>query len=329
MKKSTLSIAGMLVIGVLAFVYMGTLGLPVSRESDDRRVTMEVSDGNGLVPGARVLLRGVEIGTVASVRPSARGVTIGMKYRPEYQIPTESTFRIETLSALGEPYVAVTPAVATGPYIAEDAVIGRSQVDDPSTFKDLSERVTRLLEQVDPKSVGKIFETLDVALPGPCTDGGVCTDDEQYVLGSINRAGERLASTIGGQADNLTTLLSALQPLLMRSGEIPAAFRGAAPAAEGFGRNLGVLQDALKFAVFRGGPLATGIEDGAGPFLMELQKFLDNTAADLKVIGDNLLPTVSAGAGALRTVDPSAVLGRALGAVRNGSLHVEAGVPGS
>ncbi len=51
MKKSMLSIAGMLVIGVLAFVYMGgTLGLPVSRESDDRRATMEVSDGNGLVP---------------------------------------------------------------------------------------------------------------------------------------------------------------------------------------------------------------------------------------------------------------------------------------
>lgn len=63
---------------------------------------------------------------------------------------------------------------------------------------------------------------------------------------------------------------------------------------------------------------------GASPFLAELQSFLDNTAEDLNVIGDNVLPAARAGAASLSTVDLGRFLSQALAATsKPGAVTVQ------
>jgi hypothetical protein len=72
-------------------------------------------------------------------------------------------------------------------------------------------------------------------------------------------------------------------------------------------------------------PMPTGIKDGAGPFLNELQAFLDKSAKDLNVLGVALLPGVRAGAAAMRTVPIPELLDRALAATSSGNavtIHI-------
>lgn len=331
MNRTLLSFIGMAAIGVSAFLYMGQLGLPIGVFDRQKSASMTVNDTNGLVAGSRVLVRGVETGHVTKVVPSAVGVEVTLEYPADRSIPVDSGFKIETLSALGESFVAVTPATADGPYLLDAARIDSARVANPPTFQDLAERVTRLLEQVDVGDVRKILEVFDVALPGPCDDAprGSCDIDEKEVTSNLSYAGKTLASTISEQSDNLTTLLSSLQPLLVQSGNVPQSLRAAAPVAEGFGTSFSGVQDSLKFAVLKGGPLGTGVEEGAGPFLTELQRFLDNTAADLHTVGNNLLPGVSSGASSLRSVDAGRLLDLAMSAVGDDAVRIHVDLPGS
>ncbi|MFE2996958.1 MlaD family protein [Nocardia sp. NPDC059246] len=316
-NRTAVSVLGMAVIAASSFVYMNHLGLQTGAFEHTKTAMMAVSDTNGLVAGSRVLLRGVAIGTVTDVDTSADHIEVALKYDDGYHIPAGSRFRIDNLSALGETYLAVQPDSDAGPYLADHATIDTKQIVVPTTFKELSARLTRLLEQVDPQRVQDIFHMLDVALP-----------DDSRVLGDLNHAGELLASTITQQSGNLTTLLKAMQPLLLQSDSVPGDLAGAAPDMVGFAQGLTDVIEGMHFAVDFG-PLRDGIKYGASPFLDDLQGFLDKSAGDLQVLGVDLLPGVRAGAAAMRTVNLGQVLDNALAATASGdalAIHVQ--IPG-
>ncbi|MFF2111221.1 MlaD family protein [Rhodococcus koreensis] len=304
--KTSLSILGMVVIAVLSFLYMGRAGLHVSRFDDVRTATLDVPDTNGLVVGSRVLLRGVAIGHISDVTASADHIEVAWNYESDRSIPADSEFRVDNLSALGEPFLAVLPSSAAGPYLEDGDTVPANQVVVPTTFKELSERLTRLLEQVDPVRVQAIFDTIDVALP-----------DDFAVLNNLTRAGELLAATLTQQSDNLTTLFDTLQPLLMDSATLPQGFRDTTPIVAEFGSGFHDVLGGIRFATEKG-PLRDGIAGGASPFIGELQTFLDHTAPDLQVIGVNLLPSVQAGAASMRTVDVGRLLDNVMASTASG-----------
>ncbi|WP_036511382.1 MlaD family protein [Nocardia aobensis] len=300
--RTRVSVVAMTALTALSLLYIQRVGLDVDRFRDTRTATMTVPDTNGVLVGARVLLRGVPIGKVTAITPVAGGVRLALRYEDSHHIPVRSWFRIDNLSALGESYISVLPDTANGPYLADGAQVAADRVSVPTTFEELSARLTHLLQQVAPDQVQGIFHALDIGLPG-----GV------QVIGDLNRAGSLLAAEFTEQTDNLVTLLSTLQPLLMRSGDVPASLAATSPQLAGFGVGFQDLLNSVRDAMRRG-PLLDGIRDGASPLFGELQKFLDHTASDLKVIGVNLLPAAQAGGAALRTVDLGSLLGRVLAA---------------
>jgi virulence factor Mce-like protein len=263
---------------------------------------LTVPDTNGILVGSRVLLRGVPIGKVTAIEPTAGAVELAVRYTASDPIPVNSWFRVDNLSALGESYISVLPDTAAGPYLSDGAQIAADRVAVPTTFKELSARLAHLLRQVDPDQVQQIFHTLDIGLP-----------EDVQVVGDLNRAGTLLAAEFTEQTDTLVTLLSTLQPLLMRTGEVPASLAATSPQLPGFGTGFQELLNSVRDAMHRG-PLLDGIRDGASPLFGELQKFLDITAADLEIIGVNLLPAAQSGGAALRTVDLGGLLGRVLAA---------------
>ena len=315
--KTLMSVVGMIAIAAASFVYMGKAGLQFGAFENVNSARMEIRDTNGLVVGSRVLLRGVAIGHVSEVSASADSIEVGWNYTRGQSIPVDSVFRVDNLSALGESYLSVLPPSESGPFMQDGDSVPESQVVVPTTFKELSERLTRLLEQVDPVQVQQIFETVDIALP-----------DDFAVLNNLSRAGELLAARLAQQSDNVTTLFETLQPLLMESGTLPAGLRDSTPQVAEFGQGFHDLLTGIHFAVVKG-PLRDGIAEGVSPFLGELQTFLDETAPSIEAIGVNLLPAVQAGAASVRTVDIGRLLDNILAATASGdALTVHARIPG-
>ncbi|MEV5835936.1 MlaD family protein [Nocardia sp. NPDC052112] len=311
--KTTMSVLGMAALATASLLYLGRIGLETEAFADVRTATMAVPDTNGLVIGSRVLLRGVPIGHVTAVHSSAEKIDIAWNYDSEYRIPVNSRFRVDNLSALGESYLAVIPATASGPYLGDAATIPAAQVVVPTTFKELSARLTKMLEQVEPQRIQEIFQTMDVALP-----------EDAWVLGDLSHAGELLAGALTHQSGNLTTLLTSMQPLLLETGSVPGDLAAATPIVAAFGDGFrGVLGGIYFAASF--GPLKDGIENGAAPLIDQLQVFLDKNSGDLNTLGVDLLPGVRAGAASMATVNIGQFLDNALASTTPGdgiTMHI-------
>lgn len=308
--KTKLSVLGMVAIMALSVLYIFNVGLHVTTVGA-RYASITVQDTNGILVGSRVLLRGIEIGHVTEISQTTLGAKITWDYQDSQQIPVDSDYRIDNLSALGEAYVAVLPTTEAGPYLKDHANIGGPRVREASTFKDMSKQVTELLTQVDPKQVRNVFYQLDAGLP-----------DDVEVIGNLNRVGTLLTTQLIRNEDSLNTLLSTMQPLLMRSSRLPGDMAGIAPKIRDFGKMFAYMEDGVKDAIDWSGPMYTGITEGATPLVDLLQTFLDQNAGHLKIIGENLLPVTSAGAASMRTIDAGKILRALIAATADGGLTI-------
>ncbi|ASR01252.1 MlaD family protein [Gordonia rubripertincta] len=315
--RTLVSIAGLLALIVASLAYLNSLGLSVTNNVNVRHATMMVQHTNGLVVGSKVLLRGVPIGRVTSVKPSVEGVRIEWNYKDKYSIPVNSAYRVDNLSALGETYLGITPKTESGPVLSNDVVLTASTITVPTTVDELSARVTRFLEQVDSRQVRSIVDEINEGLPA-----------DQEVLTNIQHASALLEATILATRGSLTTLLTDFQPLLTKGAGISDSLAASGDPVERFAVGL------AKF-LSEGGKKASTSADGkdgfivttnsptslnreAKPLLEHVQKFLDEAAPDLRVLSDAALPSVASGARSLRSVDLGALMRTALATAGDG-----------
>ncbi|MBF6472498.1 MlaD family protein [Nocardia gipuzkoensis] len=316
-SRTLASVVGMAAVAAASFTYMYDIGMPVSALQDLDTVSMALPETNGLVAGSPVLMRGISVGSVSKVTSSAGMVEVEWKFDRKYRIPVDSRYRVDNLSALGEPYVAVVPATEGGPYLKDHAVIDAARIVVPTTIKELSARLTKLLEQVDPDRLEKVFHEMDIALP-----------DDVQVLGNLSHAGELLASMITEQSDAFGKFLTAIQPILQDSSWLAPDLVAIGPTIPKTARRFSDLWDLFTYAKYSG-PITPANRDGTVPFLAETQRFLDDTATDLDTLGTNLLPAAQAGAAALKTVDVGRMLDNALAATdARDSVTVHVRTPG-
>ncbi|MCC3312269.1 MlaD family protein [Nocardia africana] len=314
--RNAVSLLGLSAVAVGSVLYMNVLGLGLEPSPYDRDATLTVGDTNGLIVGSKVLLRGVAIGEIAQVTPDVHGVRIRMKYKGSYRISTQSRFRIDTLSALGEAYVSVLPPSSAGPYLTNHAQVPAANVTVPTTVQELSARLTRLMEQVHPDQVRDIMNQLDLALP-----------DDSVVLVDLNRAWSLYEQMITSRADDLSVVLDKFQALLADSVWLPKSLAGTSVDIRKFGVDMGNWLSHSGDVVLEA-PFPDGISKGTGPFIDELQKFLDKAAPGLQVLGVTTLPAVRAGASAIRTLNTADLLDSAIANTANGALTVHVSTPG-
>ena len=98
---------GLVLVAVLLLQF--SKGLTFFRSTYD--IPLRAASVGGLKPRAQVLMSGVQVGTVASMRlaPDGKSATITLRiYRP-YQIHKDARFVIEQSGFLGDQYVAIVP----------------------------------------------------------------------------------------------------------------------------------------------------------------------------------------------------------------------------
>lgn len=312
--RVAVSMVGLSAIAVSSVLYMNVLGLGLEPSPYNREAEVTVPDISGLLVGSKVLMRGVPIGEIAALRPHADGVDVTWKYDDDYRIPADSRYRIDMLSALGEPYLAVNPPGTQGPYLEDSAVVPAGQVTVPTTVQELSARLTRVLDQVDPEQVRAIIGELDTALP-----------DDGLVLVDLSRAWSLFAQMASAQKDDLAVVLDKVQALLADSAWLPGSLTATSVDLRRLGVDMGLwlshsATDVVKFA-----PFPEGISEGTGPFINELQKFLDKASPGLQVLGVATLPAVRAAAGAIATVNIAQLLDSAITDSAGGAVSVHVG----
>lgn len=294
--------------------YVASLGIRIGPPAHRINVSMSVADVNGLVVGSNVMLRGVPVGKVRSIESSvARGATINFYIDGQYRIPVNSEVRLENLSALGESYIGLVPRSQDGPMLRDGQRITTESIKQPPSISELATSVVRVLNQLDPAALERITNEADVALPDP-----------NSVLPNLSHTGRLLrniaADLRGRGRQNLENFQSLLRnadwlgPLL---ADLATQFRDdVAPRLETLYSgipvwpNVAKVQDEIKFH----------------RFFDRIQRLLDDRGADLRVLGDALLPHIKGIAGALLNFDPSQILQNILASVPEDgtiTLHVK------
>ncbi|WP_433654371.1 MlaD family protein [Nocardia sp. CA-128927] len=298
-----LSIAALAALLVGSVTAIGGQGVRWVAPSDQHHATLAVADANGLMPGSKLLLRGVPIGEVTQVRSSASEVGIEFRFGSAFRIPLDSSFRIESLSALGESYLAVAPNTDRGPYIADHQHIRTDAATAPATFGELSAALTRLLNDTSPEKVDALVGELQSALPA-----------DPMVPNNLARFGSLLTTTLLMSYGPIRDLLADTQTLLDRSAGAGPAIAAVSDPLRKTGTGFATMAE-TSIQMMHTNDYPRVVEIGPLAFFAGLQRFEDRVGGDVAELSTPLLPAVQSGAAAMGSVDISRLLDSALAAV--------------
>ncbi|UBU17058.1 MlaD family protein [Nonomuraea gerenzanensis] len=151
------------------------------------RVSAEFVSSPGLIRGFDVAYLGVRVGKIGEVRLAPGKIVVGLDIDREIRLPKGVTAEVRRRSAIGEPYVALSPPPTgvTGPALAPGDTIPLASTTVPLDYKKLFEGVGKLLNAVPPEDADTIVHELAVALDGRAPAIRRIVDDAHTLTGTL------------------------------------------------------------------------------------------------------------------------------------------------
>ncbi|MEV0820548.1 MCE family protein [Nonomuraea rubra] len=186
------------------------------------RVSAEFVSSPGLIRGFDVAYLGVRVGKIGDVRLAPGRIVVGLDIDREIRLPKGVTAEVRRRSAIGEPYVALSPPPTgvTGPTLAAGDTIPLARTTVPLDYKKLFEGVGKLLNAVPPEDADTIVHELAVALDGRAPAIRRIVDDAHTLTGTLADNAEllddlsvqltRLTHTLAGKRGELASGISDL-----------------------------------------------------------------------------------------------------------------------
>jgi virulence factor Mce-like protein len=294
--------------------YIASLGVRVSPPSNRANVSMKVADINSLAVGSNVLLRGVPVGKVTTIQSAVDGATVGFYIDGHYHVPVDSDVRLENLSALGETYIGLVPKTQSGPMLHDGARIATQRVIAPASISELTTSTVRVLNQLDPDALKRIINETDTALPDPNT-----------TLPNLSRASVLVRNVAADMHGQGRELLDNFQTLLQNAGWLGPLLADLTPFLPPIGTHTDRIIGTLPTAQLWGAP---SLVWNLNRYLDRIQKFLDDSGGDFKVLGEALQPQLKGIAGALMNFDTGQILAHVLQSVpADGAITLHVTVP--
>jgi phospholipid/cholesterol/gamma-HCH transport system substrate-binding protein len=181
------------------------------------------SDRAGLVmdPGAKVKMRGVPVGRVATVNGGAGPVKLKLEIFPDQvkYIPANVQARIRATTAFGAKFVdLVYPTDPSSQRIAPGAVIASQNVS--TEVNTVFQNLTGVLQKIDPAKLNAVLTAFSEGLRGQGPTIGQATTDANQVLLAVNPRAETLrndwrslqgfSDTYSAAAPNIVSVLDSL-----------------------------------------------------------------------------------------------------------------------
>ncbi len=198
-------------LGIMIFRYMR---VPALMGIGQYRVTMELEQSGGLYSRSNVTYRGVEVGTVQSVRLTDTGVEAVLSLNSNTRIPADLDAQVHSVSAVGEQYVQLLPRSGEGPSLQDVGLIPRDRTSVPTDINKVLDATNVGLEAIPQDNLKTVVDEAYVAV------GGLGPELRRLVT-----AGTALSIDARANLDSLTTLIDQSKPVLDSQTDTGGAIR--------------------------------------------------------------------------------------------------------
>ena len=164
-----------------------------------RTVTARFESGVGVYTGTPVKIRGVQVGSVSSVKPEAQWVSIKMHYDSKYKVPNDAVAVVVANSLVSDRYIQLAwPDGDANPRMADDATIDQQKTASPAELDDIYSALQKLTVSLGPNGANK---------------NGALSD-------LVNTSAANLKGNGAALGQSITALSRAVQTLANGSGDL-------------------------------------------------------------------------------------------------------------
>ncbi|MET8384991.1 MCE family protein [Streptosporangium canum] len=204
------------VLGVVMTVWAFTSIIKLDIVERPYRISAEFLSSPGLVRGFDVAYLGVRIGRIDDVALAPGKIVVSLSINRDVRLPRGVTAEVRRKSAIGEPYVEISPprSGAGGGTLAAGATIPLASTSVPLDYKKLFDGVGKLLNAVPPEDAQTIVHELAAGLDGRTTSIREVVDNAHDltatlaantgVLDELSVELTRLTGTLAGRREKLS-----------------------------------------------------------------------------------------------------------------------------
>ena len=269
-------VAAFVVVAVAggAFVYTS------SSEKETYTITAAVEQAPNLFEGGRVMVRGVEVGTISSVEPTAEDVSLTLEIDDRVRIPADARLTIVPITVISDRYVQLYPAYSSGPTMQDGDHIDLTRTTIPAELDDVLTELKGLLGVLEPRGerrgpLAKLVTALDDALAGRERELAGTVEGSAVVL-------ENLADSSGditGVIQNLDRLFAALANRSSEIGIINERFQLVAESLAADQRDLEATLENVTFLSEQGAAIVDESGDELANSFRRLRRVVDTVLA--------------------------------------------------
>lgn len=191
------------VLAVIAVVVLGWYFLRIPSLVGIGRYTLyaELPRSGGLYRTANVTYRGITIGKVTGVEPTERGARATMSIDNGYQIPTDASANVHSVSAVGEQFVDLVSTRTSGPYLRHGQTITTTTV--PSQIGPALDAANRGLAVLPKDRVASVLHEASEAV------GGLGSS-----LNRLIEATQAIAHDVRGSLEDIDDIIERSAPII-------------------------------------------------------------------------------------------------------------------
>lgn len=226
--KLLLSLAGIIVVLIVATAYIFAAVLDQPLTSRPVEVKVQLAQTGGLFEGSAVTYRGIKVGKVREITPSAKGVEATIGITTGTEIPKESIAKVRSLSPVGEQYLDFQPQSPKGPYLKTGDVVPAESTDLPKSLSSTVVAVNNVLRQIDDKKLRIVLGELSTGLKGTGDDLGHILDQGTAILQTLDQVWpetDRVITNAGGVLSIATDNADSLRRLATSSKQFAQFLR--------------------------------------------------------------------------------------------------------
>jgi phospholipid/cholesterol/gamma-HCH transport system substrate-binding protein len=197
-------IIGAIAIVVILAVTVGAIGLNSNIVKNRYPVTASFADTAGMQSGDSVLLAGVVVGQVSSVKLDGARADVGMQINHGVQIPVDSTADVYVETLLGKKDIRINTGHDWSHLMGSGGRITKTST--PTELLDLQNESAPVLEQSDATSLNKLIEDLAAVTQGKQAEVSTIADGLNAFLGTVNQR----SGTVSNLIDSAKTVTSTL-----------------------------------------------------------------------------------------------------------------------
>ncbi|WP_432080777.1 MCE family protein [Streptomyces sp. WAC 04229] len=262
--------------GLLALAVLAAAGLVTARalEADGTRLTAYFDRAIGVYAGSDLRVLGVRVGEVESVRPQGTTVRVALRLDEGVRVPKGARAVVVAPSVVSDRYVQLTPAYATGPALADGAVLPASRNHVPVEIDQIYDSITELGDALGPDGANS-----EGALSDLLRTGAANLDGNGEAIGTGVEEFGKAAKTLDGSSGDLFKTLSSLQTFTTMLKDKDTDVRTAQER----------LDEVVGFFADNKDDLTGALEE-LGKALGQVKTFIEDNRGELKKNVDRLVP---------------------------------------